>query len=88
MPQPAAPLGDVDGVRVTHIRDNGTAVVRQTRFLVSRMLAGAIAYLIEDVAALLVFDHQGTLLIECPWPAPGTKYVGSGRTRGRQRPIL
>ena len=31
VPQPAAPLSDMDGVRVTRIRDNGTVVVRQTR---------------------------------------------------------
>jgi len=83
VPQPAAPLGDGEGVRVTRIRDNGTVVVRQTRFHVSRTLAGTIAYLVEEDAALLVFDSHGTLLIEHPWPAPGTKYVGSGKSRGR-----
>ena len=83
VPQPAAPLGDGEGVRVTRIRDNGTVFIRQTRFHVSRTLAGTIAYLVEEDAALLVFDHQGTLLIEHSWPAPGTKYVGSGKSRGR-----
>jgi putative transposase len=75
VPQPAAPRTDIDGVRVTRIRDNGTVFIRQTRFHVSRTLA----YLVEQDAALLVFDSHGTLLIEHPWPAPGTKYVGSGK---------
>jgi len=30
------------------------------------------------------FDDRGTLLIEHPWPKPGTKYVGSGNSRGRR----
>lgn len=44
----------------------------------------AIAYLVEEEHALMVFDHQGTLIIEHPWPEPGTRYVGSGRPRGRR----
>jgi hypothetical protein len=71
-----------DGIRLTRIRDNGTVVVRQVRFHVSRTLTGNLVYLVEDEAALLVFDDQGTLIIEHPWPAPGTKYVGSGKKRG------
>jgi hypothetical protein len=55
---------------------------RRTRFHVSRTLFGTLAYLVETAASLMVFDDQGTLLIEHPWPAPGTKYVGSGRPHG------
>jgi putative transposase len=58
-------------------------VVRSIRFHVSRTLTGMIVFLVEADEALLVFDDQGTLLIEHPWPAPGTKYVGSGKKRGR-----
>jgi putative transposase len=78
-PAPALP----DGIRMTRIRDNGTVVVRQIRFHVSRTLTGNLVYLVEADTALLVFDDQGTLIIEHPWPAPGTKYVGSGKKRGR-----
>ena len=75
-----------DGVRMTRIRHNGTVFMRGTRFHVSRTLFGALAYLVETEASLLVFDDRGTLLIEHPWPAPGTKYVGSGRPRGPRGP--
>jgi putative transposase len=88
IPQPAAPVNDADGVRVTRIRDNGTVMVRHIRFHVSRTLAGATAYILEEEKTLLVFDHQGTLIIEHSWPEPGTKYVGSGRSRGRPRKTL
>ena len=80
-PRPAPTLPD--GIRMTRIRDNGTVVVRQIRFHVSRTLTGNLVYLVEADTALMVFDAQGTLLIEHPWPAPGTKYVGSGKKRGR-----
>ena len=78
-PAPALP----DGIRMTRIRDNGTVVVRQIRFHVSRTLTDNLVFLVEAETALLVFDDQGTLIIEHPWPAPGTKYVGSGKKRGR-----
>jgi putative transposase len=81
IPRPAPTLPD--GIRLTRVRDNGTVVVRSIRFHVSRTLTGMIVFLVEADEALLVFDDQGTVLIEHPWPAPGTKYVGSGKKRGR-----
>jgi putative transposase len=86
VPQPAAPLAATDGRRMTRIRDNGTVFARGTKFQVSRTLAGTLAYLLEDDDRLLVFDTDGTLLIEHRWPEPGTKYVGSGRPRGPRGP--
>ena len=84
-PRPATVVTP-DGIRMTRIRDTGTVFRRGTRFHVSRTLAGNLAYLVETDTSLLVFDDQCTLLIEHPWPAPGTKYVGSGRPRGPQGP--
>ena len=75
-----------DGIRMTRIRDTGTVYRRGVRFQVSRALAGNLAYLVETDTSLLVFDDQGTLLIEHPWPAAGAKYVGSGKPRGPQGP--
>ena len=85
IPQPAAPAGD-DGIRMTRIHDNGTVYARGAKFQVSRTLAGAIAYRVEEDDRLLIFDAAGTLLAEYPWPAPGTKYVGSGNPRGPRGP--
>ncbi len=86
VPHPAALLADSDGMRMTRIRDNGTVYARGTKFQVSRTLAGTIAYRLEDENGLQIFDSQGTLLIEYPWPEPGTKYVGSGLPRGPRGP--
>jgi putative transposase len=81
-PTPRSALLLPDGVRLTRIRDNGTVFARGTRFHVSRTMFGAVVSLVETDTTLQVFDDQGTLLIEHPWPAPGTKYVGSGKRRG------
>jgi hypothetical protein len=43
-------------------------------------------FLVETEVSLMVFDDEGTLLIEHRWPAPGTKYVSSGRRRGTEGP--
>ena len=86
VPHPAAPVTDSEGLRMTRIRDNGTVYARGTKFQVSRTLAGAIAYRLEDESGLQIFDSQGTLLIEYPWPESGTKYVGSGLPRGPRGP--
>jgi putative transposase len=87
-PRPAArnALLVPDGVRLTRIRDNGTVFARGTRFHVNRTLFGDVVSLVETEASLQVFDESGTLLIEHPWPKPGTKYVGSGRPKGPRRP--
>jgi len=44
--------------------------MRATRFHVSRTLFETLAYLVETDGSLMVFDDQGTLLIEHPWPQP------------------
>jgi putative transposase len=86
IPQPAAPAGENDRLRMTRIHDNGTVYARGAKFQVSRTLAGSIAYRIEEDDRLLIFDAQGTLLAEYLWPKPGTKYVGSGNPRGPRGP--
>lgn len=72
-----------DGIRATRVARNGIVQVRQTRFHVTRLMAGRIVYLVETDQHLLIFDDQGTELMKHRWPRPGTKYVSSGRPRGR-----
>jgi len=75
-----------DGIRRTTVAVYGIVQVRQTRFHVTRLLAGQSVYLIETDQHLIVFDDQGTELMRCRWPRPGTKYVGSGRRKGPRGP--
>ncbi|MHB1173139.1 MAG: integrase core domain-containing protein [Lacisediminihabitans sp.] len=73
-----------DDVRSTRVAVNGIVQVRQTRFHVTRLLAGQTVYLLETDDHLLIFDDRGTEIMKHRWPGPGTKYVGSGRPRGRR----
>lgn len=87
VPQAAVPKSD-DGIRMTRIRDTGSVVVRRIRFQTSRTLAGSTAYIVEEEETVLIFDYQGTLIAEYPWPNPGTKYVASGQRRGRKPKMI
>jgi hypothetical protein len=73
-----------DGIRQTRVARNGIVQVRQTRFHVTRKMAGQTVFLIETDQHLLVFDDRGTEIMKHRWPRPGVKYVSSGRPRGRQ----
>jgi putative transposase len=75
-------IAAIDGRRMTHVRDNGTVFARGIRFQVSRTLFGTLVCLVEEDERLIILDADGTVIIEYSWPAPGTKYVGSGRPRG------
>lgn len=49
VPQPAAPAGD-EGIWMPSIHDNDTVHARGAKFQVSRTLAGAIAFRVEEDA--------------------------------------
>lgn len=49
-----------DGIRQTRVARNGIVQVRQTRFHVTRKMAGQTVFLIETEQHLLVFDDRGT----------------------------
>ena len=71
-----------DGIRLTRIRDNGTVFARGPVSTSTGTLAGDVVSLVETETSLACLRRSGTLLIEHPWPKPGTKYVGSGRPKG------
>jgi transposase InsO family protein len=85
-PRPRKQEGPVgcDGIRRTTFARNGIVQVRQTRFHISRALAGQTVYLIETADHLLVFDDEGTEIKGHRWPKPGTANVSSSRPRGRR----
>ena len=71
-------------VRATRIRGNGTVKVRGVLFQTSSTLAGQNVHVVYEHDSVLFFDETGTLIIEHPWPAPGIRYVGNGKPRGRR----
>jgi len=79
VPPQSSPRRDehtVDGVRTTKVRNDGTIRVRKIEFCISARYAGQTAYVIATDDTVEFFDHQGTSIVRCPWPLPGTRYVG------------
>lgn len=86
IPAPHRQVGD--GIGAVRIGDNGTVYASGTKFQSSSVLAGQIAFVIWETETIHIFDDRGTLIVEYPWPKAGTKYVGSGNSRGRRPRIL
>lgn len=85
-PRPAEPGAkhgnhDLDGVRTTRVRANGTIRARRVDFMVGRSYAGQLAYVIYRTDIIEFFDHQGALIAEADWPTPGIDYVGASQLR-------
>jgi putative transposase len=75
-PKDPQPRPARDDIRSARIRANGSVKVRQTLFYVKAKLAGTTVRLVEETDTLLIFDNNGTLLIDYPWPKHGTTSVG------------
>lgn len=63
------------GVRVTTVRRNGVVRVRKVEYHLGRRYAGQTAYVLAHADKVEFYDHDGTQIIEHPWPPPGTTYV-------------
>jgi putative transposase len=62
---------------------DGAVNVRGVRFQIGWQYLGHQIHTIWNRETVTFFDHQGTLLIQHPWPPTGTRYVSNGRPRGR-----
>lgn len=85
-PRPVAPHTPSpersDEIRVKKVGNTGALEFRGIRFGIGRALAGNRVCVMDAGPSVMVFDLQGTLIIEHPWPKPGTRYVSNGRTPG------
>ncbi|BDZ53056.1 IS481 family transposase ISArsp2 [Agromyces marinus] len=73
-----------DTLRVIKLRENGSIRLHRVTYMIDGQRAGDDVIVIEDGDAIIVADLDGTILIEHTRPAPGVKYVGNGRPRGRR----
>ena len=62
----------------------GVIGVRHIRFHIGLINADQIVYLVETDEHLLIFDDHGTEIMTYRRPKLGTKYVSSGRPKGRR----
>lgn len=77
---PTHPGASGEGVRI--VRAHGDISIRGITFQLGNEYARTQTRAIWDPARIMIFDEHGTLIIEHPWPQPGTRYVGNGRPRG------
>jgi len=91
-PRPATPHTPLpepsEEIRVKLVGNTGAVEFRGIRFGIGRATAGHRVCVMDAGKTVMIFDLQGTLIIEHPWPKPGTKYVSNGRPRGRTRQTL
>ncbi len=71
-------------MRVLKLRENGSIRLRKITYMVDGQRAGEDVLVSEDGDPITVADLNGTVLIEHSRPAPGIKYVGNGKPRGRR----
>jgi hypothetical protein len=82
--QTPRPVDLPDDTRVMRLRRNGAIRLRKTTYMVDGQRAGEEVLVVQDGDKILIADLQGTILIEHTRPAPGIRYVGNGRPRGRR----
>lgn len=70
-------------IRVARL-SHGSLRVRGTIFQIGGQYAGQDIHIIQGQDTVAFADAHGTIILEHPWPAPGTKYVSNGKPRGRQ----
>lgn len=73
------------GEQTKKVQPAGGLQVRGVTYQLGSEFGGQYVLVIHD-AATIAFIHQSTgeLIIEHPWPEPGTTYVGNGKPRGRR----
>jgi transposase InsO family protein len=72
----------LEGLTPRKVRSSGTIEIRGVTYQIARELAGATIYVERRSQGVRFFAHNGDLLLEHPWPPPGTRHVSNGRARG------
>ncbi len=78
---PGEPL-DLERLRAMRVQSSGYVRVRGVTYQIARELSGNTIYAAELNEGVKFYDRTGKLLLEHPWPPPGTKHVSNGRPRG------
>ncbi len=75
-------LLDIEDMHPIWVQSSGAIAVRGVTYQIARELAGETVYVAKLEEGIKFYDHSGMLLLEHPWPKPGTKHVSTGRPRG------
>jgi putative transposase len=74
-------------IRNRRVWANGSVAIHGIQFQISAHLAGQTIRAIETLDGVTFTDLDGTVLLERPWPTPGTTYVSNGRSRRKPSPM-
>jgi hypothetical protein len=81
-PATAAPGTPLEGLHPRRVKSNGTIDIKDVSYQIARELSGHTIYISTRAEGVKIYDNTGVLLLEHPWPPPGTKHVSNGRPRG------
>ncbi|MGG7466615.1 integrase core domain-containing protein [Plantibacter sp. YIM 135347] len=85
-PKPPTPLPRTvfqPETRTARVDAGGGISVRGITFQIGSAHAGNAITIISESDTISFADTTGTIIIEHPWPPPGTRYVSNGKPRGR-----
>jgi len=78
---PGAPL-PFENMTTRRVKSSGAIEIKGVTYQIARELAGQTIFVAMLDEGVKFYDQGGDLLLEHPWPAPGTKHVSNGRPRG------
>jgi transposase InsO family protein len=83
-PAPGAPGSPLpfENMVTRRVKSSGAIAIKGVTYQIARELAGQSIYIAQQTEGVKFYDQTGELLLEHPWPAPGTKHVSNGRPRG------
>lgn len=74
-------------IRDRRVWTNGSVAIHGIQFQISAHLAGQTIRAIETLDGVTFTDLDGTVLLERPWPTPGTTYVSNGPSHRKPSPM-
>lgn len=85
-PSPVAAAGALLPENTRRVTVSGGIKVKGVKFQIGSHLAGTLVTIVRDDTTIAFYDvTTGELLIEHPWPEPGTRYVSNGQPRGPRK---
>ena len=85
-PSPVAAAGALLPENTRRVTVSGGIKVKGVKFQIGSHLAGTLVTIVRDDTTIAFYNvTTGELLIEHPWPEPGTRYVSNGQPRGPRK---
>ena len=75
------------GITPHRVFSNGSTRIHGITFHLSSRFAGTTVLVAETLDGVTFTNQDGTVLLERPWPAPGTTYVSNGSRRHKTSPM-